>query len=138
MADNIIPDTIPDDRSYTEQHEWVLIAPGAALPDTPVRVGVTSIAAAALGDLVFVDLPEVGSTIVAGESCGEVESTKTVSELYPPVSGTVTVVNTAAVDDPSLVTADPYGAGWLFEVQPTAAGTLLTAAEYAETYEGAA
>jgi glycine cleavage system H protein len=134
MPDN----AIPDDRSYTEEHEWVLIAPGAALPDAAVRVGITSVAAAALGDVVFLDLPDVGSTIVAGESCGEVESTKTVSELYPPVSGTVTAVNTAAVDDPSLVTADPYGSGWLIEVQPTAAGNLLTAAEYAEKNEGAA
>ncbi|MEE6166459.1 MULTISPECIES: glycine cleavage system protein GcvH [unclassified Mycolicibacterium] len=127
--------TILDDRSYTEEHEWVLIAPGAALPDVPVRVGITSVAAAALGDLVFLDLPEVGATITAGETCGEVESTKTVSELYPPVSGTVTAVNTAAVDDPALVTSDPYGEGWLFEVQPTAAGTLLTAAEYAAKSE---
>jgi glycine cleavage system H protein len=118
--------TIPDDRSYTEEHEWVLIAPGAALPDAPVRVGITSVAAAALGDLVYVDLPEVGSAITAGETCGEVESTKTVSELYPPVSGTVMAVNTVAVDDPS----------WLFEVQPTAAGNLLSATEYAARNEG--
>jgi glycine cleavage system H protein len=131
MADN----AIPDDRGYTEEHEWVLIAPDAALPDTPVKVGITSVAAAALGDLVFLDLPEVGSTIATGEACGEVESTKTVSELFPPVSGTVTAVNTAAVDDPSLVTSDPYGEGWLFEVRPTAAGPLLTAAEYAERNE---
>jgi glycine cleavage system H protein len=131
MADN----AIPDDRSYTEEHEWVLIAPGATLPDTPVKVGITSVAGAALGDLVFLDLPEVGSTIATGESCGEVESTKTVSELFPPVSGTVTAVNTAAVDEPSLVTSDPYGEGWLFEVRPTAAGPLLTAAEYAERNE---
>lgn len=128
--------TIPDDRSYTEEHEWVLVAPGAGLPDTPVRVGITSVAAAALGDLVYVDLPEVGSAITAGETCGEVESTKTVSELYPPVSGTVTAVNSAAVDDPSIITADPYDAGWLFEVQATAAGNLLTAAEYAARNEG--
>ena len=134
MPDN----AIPDDRSYTEEHEWVLIAPGAALPDAAVRVGITSVAAAALGDVVFLDLPDVGSTIVAGECCGEVESTKTVSELYPPVSGTVTAINTAAVDDPSLVTTDPYGSGWLLEVQPTAAGILLTAAEYVEKNEGAA
>lgn len=127
--------TIPDDRSYTEEHEWVLVAPGAALPDTPVRVGITSVAAAALGDLVYVDLPEVGAAITAGETCGEVESTKTVSELYPPVSGTVTAINTAAVDDPSIITADPYEAGWLFEVQATEAGNLLTAAEYAEQNE---
>ena len=131
MADSMIP----DDRSYTEEHEWVLIAPGAALPDTPVKVGITSVAAAALGDLVFLDLPEVGSTITTGETCGEVESTKTVSELFPPVGGTVTAVNVAAVDDPSLVTSDPYGEGWLFEVRPTAAGPLLTAAEYAERNE---
>jgi len=131
MADSMIP----DDRSYTEEHEWVLIAPGAALPDTPVKVGITSVAAAALGDLVFLDLPEVGSTITTGETCGEVESTKTVSELFPPVGGTVTAVNAAAVDDPSLVTSDPYGEGWLFEVRPTAAGPLLTAAEYAERNE---
>ena len=131
MADSMIP----DDRSYTEEHEWVLIAPGAALPDTPVKVGITSVAAAALGDLVFLDLPEVGSTITTGETCGEVESTKTVSELFPPVGGTVTAVNAAAVDDPSLVTSDPYGEGWLFEVQPTGAGTLLTAAEYADKNE---
>ncbi|GAA2401011.1 glycine cleavage system protein GcvH [Mycolicibacterium llatzerense] len=128
--------TIPDDRSYTEEHEWVLVAPGAGLPDTPVRVGITSVAAAALGDLVYVDLPEVGSAITAGETCGEVESTKTVSELYPPVSGTVTAVNSDAVDDPSIITADPYDAGWLFEVQAIAAGNLLTAAEYAARNEG--
>lgn len=128
MSDN----AFPDDRGYTDDHEWVLVAPGAALPDTPVKVGITSVAAAALGDLVFVDLPEAGSTVTAGEACGEVESTKTVSELIPPVSGTVTAVNSAVVDDPSLVTADPYGAGWLFEVAATAAGPLLTAAEYAE------
>ena len=78
---------------------------------------------------------EVGAEIVAGESCGEVESTKTVSELYPPVSGRVTEVNTAAVDDPSIVAADPYGAGWLFAVQPTSTATLLTAAEYAKKIE---
>ncbi len=99
----------PDDRSYTDDHEWVLIAPGADLPDEPVRVGITSVAVNSLGELVFVDLPEVGTTIVAGESCGEVESTKTVSELYPPVSGRVTLINTAAVDDPGLVTSDRTG-----------------------------
>jgi glycine cleavage system H protein len=128
----LIDNAFPDDRSYTEDHEWVLIAPGAALPDTPVKVGITSVAAAARGDLVFIDLPEAGSSVATGEACGEVESTKTVSELIPPVSGTVTTVNSAAVDDPTVVTSDPYGAGWLFEVAATAAGTLLTATEYAE------
>jgi glycine cleavage system H protein len=123
---------IPDDRSYTAEHEWVLIAPGAPLPDVPVRIGITAVAAESLGELVFVDLPEVGSTVVAGESCGEVESTKTVSELYPPVSGRVTTVNSAAVDDPALVTSDPYGEGWLFAVLATDTAELLTADEYAD------
>lgn len=126
---------IPDDRSYTDDHEWVMITPGASLPDAPVRVGITSVAVESLGELVFVDLPEVGSTITVGEACGEVESTKTVSDLHPPVSGRVTQVNQAAVDDPALITADPYGEGWLFEVQPSAAGALLTAAEYADKNE---
>lgn len=123
---------IPDDRGYTEEHEWVSMLPGTDLPDSPVRIGITSVAAKSLGELVFIDLPEVGAEIVAGESCGEVESTKTVSELYPPVSGRVTEINTAAVDDPRIVTADPYGAGWLFTAQPTSTATLLTAAQYAE------
>ncbi len=123
---------LPDDRSYTDDHEWVAIEPGAELPDHPVRVGITSIAVDSLGELVFVDLPEVGADVVAGATCGEVESTKTVSELYPPVSGRVTMVNSAVVDDPSLVTSDPYGEGWLFAVHASAAGDLLTAAQYAE------
>lgn len=124
--------SIPNDRSYTDEHEWVMITPGADVPDVPVRIGITSVATESLGDLVFVDLPQVDSTVTVGEACGEVESTKTVSELYPPVSGRVTEVNQAAVDDPAVITADPYGAGWLFAVQPAAAGDLLTAAEYAE------
>ena len=123
--------SIPNDRSYTEEHEWVLIAPGAELPAAPVRIGITSVACDALGDLVFVDLPAVGATVTVGQACGEVESTKTVSELYPPVSGTVTEVNQAAADDPAVISADPYGEGWLFAVQPDAAGALMTAAEYA-------
>lgn len=124
--------SIPNDRSYTDDHEWVMITPGADVPDIPVRIGITSVATAALGDLVYVDLPEVGAAVTVGEACGEVESTKTVSELYPPVSGRVTEVNQAAVDDPAVITADPYGDGWLFAVAPEAAGDLLTAAEYAE------
>lgn len=124
--------SIPNDRSYTDDHEWVMIAPGAGVPDIPVRIGITSVATAALGDLVFVDLPDVGASVTVGEACGEVESTKTVSELYPPVSGRVTEVNQAAVDDPAVISTDPYGDGWLFAVQPEAAGDLLTAAEYAE------
>ncbi|HET7742671.1 MULTISPECIES: glycine cleavage system protein GcvH [unclassified Mycolicibacterium] len=131
-------DTIPDDRSYTEEHEWVSLPPGADLPDGPVRVGVTSIATDSLGELVYVELPEVGAEIVAGESCGEVESTKTVSELFPPVTGRVVEINEAVKSDPSIITADPYGEGWLFAVQATATGTLLTAAEYAAKNEATA
>jgi glycine cleavage system H protein len=124
--------SFPDDRGYTEEHEWVSLLPDAELPAEPVRVGITSVAAEALGEIVYVELPEVGTEIVAGESCGEVESTKTVSELYPPVSGRVILVNEAVAGDPSVITADPYGEGWLFTVAATATGTLLTAAEYAE------
>ena len=77
--------TIPDDRGYTNDHEWVSVLPGAATPDTPVRVGITALAIDALGELVYIDLPEVGATVTAGESCGEVESTKTVADLVAPV-----------------------------------------------------
>lgn len=122
----------PEELSYTDDHEWVTIAPGADLPSEPVRVGITSVAVEALGELVFIELPEVGSTVTVGQSCGEVESTKTVSDLFPPVSGEVTAVNSAAVDEPGLVNSEPYEGGWLFEVRPTVAGELLTAAEYAE------
>ncbi|GAB4584915.1 glycine cleavage system protein H [Nocardia sp. IFM 10818] len=122
----------PVDRSYTAEHEWVMLAPGAPMPDAPVRVGITTVAVEALGDLVHLDLPAVGSTVAAGSPCGEVESTKAVSEIYSPASGRVTLINTAALDDPSLVGSDPYGAGWLFAVLPTATSELLTAAQYAE------
>jgi glycine cleavage system H protein len=124
--------TTPTTLSYTADHEWIDLAPGAAPPGTPVRIGITSVAVEALGDLVFIQLPEVGHTISAGVSCGEVESTKTVSDLIAPVSGRVVEVNTAAVDDPAVIGADPYGAGWLFAVQVSDLGDLMTAAEYAE------
>ncbi|SEB33250.1 glycine cleavage system protein GcvH [Rhodococcus koreensis] len=124
--------SLPGNLSYTDEHEWVAVEPGAALPADPVRVGITAVAVDNLGDLVYLELPTVGSTVTLGEACGEVESTKTVSELYPPVSGTVSIVNTAVVDDPELVSKDPYGEGWLFAVLPSEAGELLTAAEYAE------
>lgn len=123
--------TVPADRGYTEEHEWVTLLPGAPVPEQPVRIGITAVAADSLGELVYLDLPEVGSTVTASEICGEVESTKTVSELYPPVSGEVVEVNTAAVDDPGLVTGDPYGDGWLLRVRVTGIGELLSAAQYA-------
>ena len=123
---------LPTDRSYTTDHEWIDIEPGALSSEGPVRVGITSVAVDALGDLVFVQLPEIGDTITAGTVCGEVESTKTVSDLIAPATGQVTEVNTAAVDDPAVIGADPYGQGWLFAVQATALGPLLTATEYAQ------
>lgn len=122
----------PSDRSYTGDHEWVMLSPGAVSLDEPVRVGLTAVAVEALGDLVFLDLPEVGSLIVAGEPCGEVESTKTVSDLLAPAGGRVTLINADALADPDIVTSDPYGRGWLFAMLVTAPGELLTAAEYAD------
>lgn len=115
---------LPTALQYTAEHEWV---DGAS----PATVGITAVATDALGDIVFVELPAVGSTVEAGAVIGEIESTKSVSELYSPVSGTVVEVNSAAVDDPSLVNGDPYGEGWLLRVDVTSAGPLLTADEYA-------
>ncbi|MGR6923218.1 glycine cleavage system protein GcvH [[Actinomadura] parvosata] len=104
---------IPDDLSYTKEHEWV-----AGLDDSPtVTVGVTAFAADSLGDVVYVQLPEVGANVEQGDSVGEVESTKSVNEIYSPVGGEITEVNQAVVDDPSLVNSDPYGEGWMFKVR---------------------
>jgi len=114
----------PTNLQYTAEHEWL------ALDGELARVGVTAFAADALGDVVYVDLPQVGATITAGESCGELESTKSVSDLYAPVTGEVVEVNEAVDADPSLVNSDPFGAGWLFVVKVTEAGELLDAAAY--------
>jgi glycine cleavage system H protein len=111
---------------YSDDHEWVAFD-GA----DPVRIGISAVAADALGEIVYLDLPEVGSSVNAGAPCGEVESTKSVSELYAPVTGEVTGVNPTVVDDPSLVTTDPYGAGWLFEVAVESEGPLMSAEDYA-------
>jgi glycine cleavage system H protein len=104
----------PDDRRYTDQHEWALVqgADGA----TVVRVGITDHAQDALGDIVFVQLPEVGDEVTPGTPMGEVESTKSVSDLYAPVPGTVTAVNSTLADAPETINADPYGEGWLLEI----------------------
>ncbi|GEA84133.1 MAG: glycine cleavage system protein GcvH [Cellulomonas sp.] len=115
---------LPADLKYTLEHEWLT-------DGSPATVGITSVAAEALGDIVYLELPAVGESIDAGTVIGEIESTKSVSELFSPVSGTVVEVNTAAVDDPSVVNADPFGAGWLLKVEVTTAGPLLTAEEYA-------
>ncbi|MHA7294188.1 glycine cleavage system protein GcvH [Arthrobacter sp. HLT1-21] len=113
---------------YSAEHEWI-----DAPPAGPATVGVSAIAADALGDVVYVSLPEVGDTITAGESCGEVESTKSVSDLYAPVTGEVTEINQDAVDNPGVLNGDPYGAGWLFKVDVASEGPLLSAGEYAAT-----
>lgn len=116
---------------YSVEHEWIA-RDGAG----PATIGVSAVATDALGDIVYVDLPEVGATITAGEPCGEIESTKSVSDLFSPVTGEVTEVNTAVVDDPALVNADPYGAGWLFKVAVDSDGPLLSAEEYAAANGG--
>ncbi len=125
---------IPEDLRYTAEHEWV-----AAKPDGgPVRIGITDYAQDALGDIVFVDLPTAGTAVQAGESLGEVESTKSVSEVYAPVSGTVSARNDQLADQPELLNSDPYGAGWLVEIEPTDAssvGDLLDAAAYRQLTE---
>ncbi|GAB3142725.1 glycine cleavage system protein GcvH [Micromonospora sonneratiae] len=124
---------IPEDLRYTAEHEWV-----AGDGSGPVRVGITHFAQEALGDIVFVELPAEGAVLAAGESFGEVESTKSVSELYAPVTGTVVARNEALADTPDVINTDPYGAGWLVEIAPAEAASidgLLTAAAYRELTE---
>ncbi|MGN6779883.1 MAG: glycine cleavage system protein GcvH [Marmoricola sp.] len=108
--------TIPDDLRYTAEHEWVR-SPGER--EGSVRVGITDYAQEALGDIVYVQLPEVGTTVTAGDSIGELESTKSVSDVYAPLGGEVVACNDALDATPELVNSDPYGAGWLFEVVPS-------------------
>ena len=103
----------PEDLRYTTEHEWVR---GGA---QSVRVGITDYAQEALGDIVFVTLPEVGDEVTAGQPCGEVESTKSVSDVYAPVTGLVVARNTALDAAPELLNADPYGEGWLIEIEPS-------------------
>lgn len=122
---------LPENFSYSAEHEWIN-ASGDDIVGTTVRVGITAVAADALGEVVFADLPEVGDTVTAGEVCGEVESTKSVSDLYCPVSGEVTAVNEDVDDNPSLLNSDPYGEGWLFEVSVTEVGEIMDAAAYGE------
>jgi len=121
------PVHVPEELRYTGDHEW------AALVDGRVRVGITDYAQDALGDVVFVDLPAVGEVLEAGGTLGEVESTKSVSEIYAPVGGEVVAVNTALTDAPELLNSDPYGAGWISEIAPSdpaALDDLLDAARY--------
>lgn len=123
--------SLPENYSYSDDHEWIDAAADEAV-GAKVKVGITSVATDRLGEIVFADLPQVGDSVEAGETCGEVESTKSVSDLYSPVTGTVTAVNQEALDDCSIINGDPFTAGWLFEVEVTEVGPLLTAAEYAE------
>jgi len=118
---------IPVDLQYTKEHEWV--APTATT--LRIRMGITDYAQAALGDIVYVQMPKVGEIVVADKVCGEVESTKSVSEIFAPVSGTVVAINDALTNSPELINSDPYGAGWLVEIEvPSQPTGLLSAAEY--------
>jgi glycine cleavage system H protein len=120
----------PDDLRYTAEHEWVRTLEGGV-----VRVGITAYAQDALGDVVFVTLPEDGTPVAPGQACGEVESTKSVSDVFAPVTGTVTGRNTALDANPELVNSSPYGDGWMFEVRPddpASVDSLLDAAAYRE------
>jgi len=122
--------SVPAELRYTAEHEWV------AIEGETATIGITDFAAQALGDVVFVSLPAVGATVSAGDPCGEVESYKSVSELYSPVTGEVTAVNEELNDDPALINAEPYNLGWIFRVRLAAdaeAGSgLLSPAEYEE------
>jgi glycine cleavage system H protein len=122
----------PDDRKYSREHEWVAVTGDTA------QVGITDYAQDALGDVVYVQLPDVGLDVVANASCAEVESTKSVSEIYSPVSGTITAVNEALTDTPELLNQDPYGDGWVFTItlaDPVELDGLMDAAAYQHLVE---
>ena len=124
---------IPNDLRYAKSHEWVRPAQGEA-PNGAVDIGISDHAQSALGDLVFVEVPEVGRAVSAGEACAVVESVKAASDVYSPVSGKVIASNAALAAQPELVNQDPYGTGWLFRVQTNSpvGGALLSAADYAK------
>jgi glycine cleavage system H protein len=120
--------SVPEELYYTAEHEWV------AISDSVARVGITDYAQRALGDVVYVSAPAPGTRVTAGDPCGEVESTKSVSDIYCPADGEVTEVNPEVDEDPGLVNSDPYGAGWLFKIRldsdEEVPPGLLSAAEY--------
>jgi glycine cleavage system H protein len=125
----------PDDLRYTSEHEWVR-TPGEA--DSSVRIGITDYAQEQLGDIVYVSLPEVGAEVTSGSAIGELESTKSVSDVYAPLSGTVAAVNEALDGTPEMVNSDPYGGGWLLELVPSEPGAvdeLMDAAAYQASVE---
>ena len=120
---------IPADLHYTKEHEWVAQSGTAGT----IRMGITDFAQGALGDIVYVQMPKVGEAVVADKVCGEVESTKSVSEIFAPVSGTVVAVNSDLDNAPELINSDPYGAGWLVEIEvPEEPQGLLSATQYGE------
>lgn len=126
----------PEDLKYTAEHEWVR-SPGEA--EGSVRIGITDYAQDALGDIVYVSLPEVGESVEGGSTCGELESTKSVSDIYAPLSGEVAAVNEALDATPEIVNSDPYDGGWLFELVPSDASaveSLMDAAAYEESLQG--
>ncbi|OKI32499.1 glycine cleavage system protein H [Saccharothrix sp. CB00851] len=125
---------IPEELKYTEEHEWVL-----RTGEDTVRVGITDYAQEQLGDVVFVQLPELGEQVAAGQTLGEVESTKSVSDIYAPLAGEVVARNDSLDQQPDLVNSDPYGEGWMVELRledPTAVDDLLDAAAYQELVAG--
>jgi len=119
--------SIPNELSYTKEHEWV------SSVDLTFTMGITDYAQAALGDIVYVQLPKVGEAVVAGKVCGEVESTKSVSDIYAPVTGTIVAINDSLSNSPETINSDPYGGGWLAKIEVSSAPSdLLTAAQYTE------
>jgi glycine cleavage system H protein len=124
---------IPSELRYSTDHEW------ARVEDGRVRVGITDYAQDALGDVVYVDVPEVGTKVTRGESCAEVESTKSVSEIYAPISGKIAEINGDLADNPQRLNEDPYGEGWMFVIEPSddaQLGELLDAEGYRALIEG--
>ena len=115
---------VRDNLVYTAEHEWVELAGGSC------KIGITDYAQAALGDIVYVQMPKIGDAIEAGKVCGEVESTKSVSDIYSPVTGTVSAINQQLDSAPELLNSDPYGAGWIFEVSSAQLGANMSASEY--------
>ena len=119
---------IPADLKYTKEHEWV-----RDLPSGNISMGITDFAQGALGDIVYVQLPKIGEQITSGKVCGEVESTKSVSEIFAPVSGKVVSINDSLSNSPELINSDPYNAGWLLEIELSeTAGDLLSPDEYGQ------
>jgi glycine cleavage system H protein len=124
---------VPEELLYSSDHEWIQQV------DNGVRIGITDYAQDALGDVVYVQIPAVGTTVSAGDSFSEVESTKSVSDIYAPVSGVVVAVNDALATEPSVLNSDPYGGGWLCVIEPSSSdqlGELLSATEYRNLTEG--